>query len=174
MRHNLMFVVIFACSSIFAMQLQKSALSHEIVQPTCAQIEYVKILFRSTLDPQVRSFMSLNHEDRNVAFLNRYIEIATHNFWKKQISIQKMSLSLTQKDLTSFVCQENLCKLFGVKTTFDLQMYVGAMGVAYDFYQPCNTWTHVLAVVQEQIKRKCACMITMKNWPIKSLERKAI
>ena len=161
------FVISAACSPFYAMQVKQN---DGFVQPTIQQIKYIKTLFRATLDPHVRGFMNLNSEDTNVKFLNRYIEIATDNFWKNQKLNQPLPIRLTHKDLTEFVCQENLCKLFEVQNIFDLQMRVGAMGAVYDFYKPCNTWAHILLVIQEQIKRKFSCRITLANWPLKSLE----
>lgn len=153
MRSKMIFVIIVVSFPLYSMQLYNS--EHDSFKPSPAQVKYIENLFKAALDWKVRSYMSVYPDDTFVKLLNRYISIATINFWKNNKNRKKMPTQFTTKDFSSFVCQQNLVELFQAKTVYDMQICVATMGSVYDFFQPCNTWEHVLVVAQEQIKRKC-------------------
>lgn len=153
MRSKVIFVIIMACSLVYPMQTDKD--SGESFKPSQEQINYINGLYRATLSPLVRTFMHMYPDDTYTKLLTRYISIATENFWKNNHEGKKLPVQFTSKDFSSFVCEENLVKLFQAKTCYDMQICVATMGAVYDFSQPCKAWEHVLVVAQEQIKRKC-------------------
>lgn len=161
MRSKSSFVIMLAFSLFYAMDNG----------PSEQQRRYIGLLLRTTLDAQVRDYMNRFPDDNQVKFLNRYISVASDQFWSAQAPGKKLPKKLNQTELLSFMCKENLLKVFEAETMYDLQIRLAAMGIIYDFYRPCNTWLYILTVTQEQIKRKCQHSITRGNWPIKSLEK---
>lgn len=164
MSSKVIFVIMIVYSSFYAMQESG---------PSLVQCEYVKALFRAHLDVTVRAFMTRSPDDQHVKFINKYLTLAAENYWKTRQNIKELPKQLTQQDLNSFACQSNLFKIFEVRTISDLKIKLGQMGIAYDFFKPCNTWEQILTNVQEQIKNKCKCQLTTFNWHLKSLEIKS-
>ncbi len=160
------FMLAFSC----AYGMQPGLDSEYSGNPSPAQRVYIENLFRSTLEPQVRSFMYRHPDDDTVKFLQRYIQIAAESYWKMQGLKTALPVQLTENEKKAFVCEESLLKIFDVPTVSDLKVRVSAMGALYDSYRPCQTWHHVLVVVQGKIMLKSQMNhITLSNWPLKSL-----
>lgn len=145
MRSKSSFVIMLAFFSFHAMKKG----------PSEQQRIYIELLLRTTLDAQVRDYMNRFPDDNQVKFLNRYIAVASDQFWHAQALGKKLPKKLNQNELLSIMCKESLLKVFEVETMYHLEVRLAAIGVIDDFYQPCNTWLHILTVTQEQIKRKC-------------------
>jgi len=132
----------------------------------------VEEMVRVTLEAKVRAYMYRCPTDGYVQLLNRYIAVVADNYLQEREKKKQLTLEITEQTLTFVICKENLLKIIEVDTFAALKIRLGAMGVIYDAYQPCNTWKHVLTVIQEQIKERAASKINVFNWPIKSLENK--
>ncbi|CAN5176535.1 hypothetical protein BH09DEP1_BH09DEP1_8260 [soil metagenome] len=134
---------------------------------------YVERLVRATLEPSVRAYMLIRPEDADVALLQRYITIVTDNYMRSRTKQLPLSLAkLPQLDINYYMCKENLQAIFEIEKIEDLKFTLGAMGILYDAYRPCNTWNNCLVVIQERIKKKRSYSINSFNWTLFSLEPK--
>lgn len=162
------FFVIIVCSSSVAMDKDNS--SEQTVSDNKKLRERVEEMVRLTLEAPVRAYMYRCPSDGFVQLLDRYIAVVADNYLQEKEQKKQRSLEITEQTLTFVICKENLLKIMEVDTFEVLKIRLGAMGVIYDAYQPCNTWKHVLTVIQEQIKERAADKINIFTWPIKSLE----
>lgn len=176
MRSKISFVIILGCSSLAGMDYDNSSdpqgLAKEYKPASKELRERVKDLVRVTFQDSVRAYMYRCPENEDVQLLKRYISIATDNYLRARSQKIPLPAKVTEQFLTSLVCKENLLAIVGVKTIQDLKMRLGSLGILYDQYMPCNTWRHLLNVMQERIKVRARVYITPFNWPIKSLEDK--
>lgn len=168
LRSKILFVIILVCSSLVAMDQDKS--SEQTVSDNKKLRERVEEMVRVALEAPVRAYMYRCPSDGFVQLLNRYITVVADNYLEEREKKKQLTLVITGQTLTSAICKENLLKIIEVDTFEALKFRLGAMGVIYDTYQPCNTWKHVLTVIQEQIKERAASKINVFNWHIKSLE----
>lgn len=167
------FVIIVVCFSLNAMDEGSSNNTIFVPKPASKELrERVKDLVRVTFEDSVRAYMYRCPENEDVQLLKRYISIATDNYLRARSQNIPLPSKVTEQFLTSLVCKENLLAIVGVETIEDLKMRLGSLGILYDQHIPCNTWRHLLNVMQERIKVRARFYITPFNWPIKSLEDK--
>lgn len=158
LRSKIFFVIILAYSSLAAMDQDNSSNTQDLAKeykPASKELrERVKDLVRVTFEDSVRAYMYRCPENEDVQLLKRYISIATDNYLRARSQNIPLPSKVTEQFLTSLVCKENLLAIVGVETIEDLKMRLGSLGILYDQHMPCNTWRHLLNVMQERIKRR--------------------
>lgn len=153
LRSKILFVIMLAICPSIAMDLESP--STQDVQGDLAK--RIQKLVRATLDASVRAYMYRFPDNQDVQLLNRYIGIATDNYINARNQHKHLPPQVTEQFLSSAICKENLLAIVNVNTVADLKFRLGALGILYDEYQPCNTWKHLLTVMQERIKLRARC-----------------